>query len=235
LFDTQNSSGLKPRYNDRMHAGYELAVDLRRFVAGGNPIILGIPRGGVPVSAATAEDLGAPLDILVPRRIEAPGRPELTLGAITPDRTLVVHRTLVESMGITDAQLEQLSLPVWAEVQRTQQLYRGGRPLPDLRGRLIVLVDDRLTTGYTMMAAVVSARKFEPERVMVAVPVASLEGMERISDFADEVLALEIAPDISFPAQQYYASWTTLSDREVQWTLERAWTERPPTGWTETF
>src|SRR5437763_4312489 len=139
-----------------MHAGYELAQELRGFLEGHEPIVLAIPRGGVPVATAIAHDLRAPMDLIVPRRIEAPGHDAMTLGAITPDRTLVVNTGLAGELGISDEEIEQMSIPVWAEVQRTQQLYRGGRAYPDLRGHTAVIVDDRLTTGYTMIAAVIS-------------------------------------------------------------------------------
>jgi putative phosphoribosyl transferase len=230
-----NDTPSRPRYSDRMHAGYELAVELRRFLDGRDPIILAIPRGGVPVATAIAHDLRAPLDLIVPRRIPAPDHPDMTLGAITPDRTLVVNKALAAELHISDEELEQLSIPVWAEVQRTQQLYRGGRAYPDLRGHAAVIVDDRLTTGYTMIAAVISARKMEPAGVVVAVPVSSLEGLERVRGYVDDLLSLEITNDVAFPMSQYYASAESLSDREVTWDLERFWSERPPDGYSETF
>jgi predicted phosphoribosyltransferase len=218
-----------------MHAGYELAAELRRFLDGRDPLVLAIPRGGVPVATAIAHDLRASLDLIVPRRIEAPDHPEMTLGAITPDRTLVVNTALAAELGIPDEKIEELSIPVWAEVQRTQQLYRGGRAYPDLRGHTVVIADDRLTTGYTMIAAVISARKMEPEGVVVAVPVASLEGLERVRGYVDDLVALEIATDLAFPMHRYYSSARPLSDRDVSVELERFWAERPPDGYSETF
>ena len=188
-----NKTKTKPRYNDRLQAGYELAMELKRFLVGQQPIILAIPRGGMPVASTIATELECQLDLVIPGRIGAPDRPEVTLGAITSDRTLVVNKAAVEELGITDDELEQLTIPVWAEVQRTSQIYRRGRPYPDLRGSTVVIVDDRLLSGYTMLAAVISARKLEPERIVVAVPVSYIEGMERVRAYADEVLSLEIA------------------------------------------
>jgi predicted phosphoribosyltransferase len=229
-----NDNYARPRFNDRVHAGYELAAELGHSLAGHDPVVLAIPRGGVPVAASIATHHRAPLDLIVPRRIAHPNQPEMTVGAITPDRTLVINKALISESGITDEEIEELSIPVWAEVQRTQQLYRGGRPLPDLRGRTAVIVDDRLITGYTMMAAVISARKLEPARVLVAVPVGHLEGIERMRSYVDELLSLEI---ITRPTlmSRFYADYTPLTDREVIWTLERFWSERPPNGFTETF
>ena len=226
---------VRPRYSDRVQAGYELASELRRYLHGQDPILLAIPRGGVPVAAALATDLDAQLDLIITRKIIAKGEPDTALGAITPDRTLVVNRALASQLDLTDEELDELSIPVWAEVQRIQQLYRKGKPYPDLRGRTVVLVDDRLTTGYTMMAAVVSARKLEPERVIVAVPVSSLEGIERVRGYADEVLSLELSPDAQVPASRYYATWAPVTDQEVIWTVDRFWSEHPVHGYSETF
>lgn len=230
-----NSEVFRPRYQDRLQAGYELAGELQRFVAGQDPVVLAIPRGGVHVGAAVANQLHAPLDLAITRRIPAPGRREATLGAITPDRTLVVNRTMVSQLGLPDEEVESLSIPAWAEAQRTEQLYRGNRPLPDLRGRTAVIVDDRVITGYSMMAAAVAVRKLEPGRVVVAVPVAYVEGMDLVRGYADDMLALEISTDPIFNTARYYANYNPVSDREVIWTLESFWSEMPPTGSGETF
>lgn len=231
----QDSNRPQARFVNRLHAGYELATDLQRFLVGQNPIILAIPRGGVPVAAALARSLETHLDLIIPRRIELPGEGDLTLGAVTPDRTLVINKELVERLNLSDEEVEQLSLPAWAEAQRTQQLYRKGRPYPDLRGRTAVIVDDRLTTGYSMMAAVVAARKLEPERVVVAVPVSYLEGIERVRGYVDELLSLEITTEPKYMASRYYADWASLTDQEVVWTMEHFWADRPPQGYNETF
>ncbi len=230
-----SSEGFRPRYRDRMQAGNELAGELQRFVAGQNAVILAIPRGGLPVAEPVATQLHARLDLAITRRIAAPGRREATLGAITPDRTLVVNKTLVSQLGLPDEEVESLSIPAWAEAQRAQQLYRGNRPYPDIRGCTAVIVDDRLITGYSMMAATVSVRKLEPERVVVAVPVAYVEGMDLVRGYADEMLALEISTDPVFNTARYYANYPPVTDREVSWILEHLWSERPPTGHGETF
>lgn len=225
----------RPRFRDRAQAGHEMAGELGRFLAGQDPIILAIPRGGVPVAAAIASELGAQIDLIIPRRIEAPSDPEVTLGAVTPDRTLVINRTLLSEMNISDRELEELSIPVWAEVQRIQQLYRSGKPYPDIKGRTAVIVDDRLITGYTVMAAIVSARKLEPARVVVAVPISYIEGLERVRALADETLSLEVATSPLGITSRFYAQYPPLTDRDVIYTLEHFWAARPPTGFSETF
>jgi putative phosphoribosyl transferase len=230
-----NTEHSRPRYNDRRHAGFELAEDLRRTLEGQDPIVLAIPRGGVPVASGIAEGLKVSLDLIIPRRIEAPGQPDVTLGAITPDRTLVINKAVVANLNLSDEEIEQLSIPVWAEVQRAQQVYRMGRPYPDLKGRTVLVVDDRLITGYTMIAAVMSVRKMEPARVVAATPVAYIEGLERVRGYVDELLSLEVATSPALMLSRYYADTTPLTDREVIWTLERFWSERPPSEYSETF
>jgi len=231
-----NSTPHKPaRFNDRAHAGYELALDLRRFLGDQRPVVLAIPPEGVPVAASVAAGLAASLDVLVSRRIPAPNSPEETLGAITTDRTLVLNKPLVSQLGLSDEEIEQLALPAWAEAQKALARYRGGRPFPDLRGRTAVLVGDGLTSGYTMMAAVVSVRKMEPARVMVAVPIGAIEAIERVGVAVDDLVSLEIHTDENFTVESHYARYTPFTDDEVLWTLEQFWQERPPAGYSETF
>jgi putative phosphoribosyl transferase len=225
----------RARFYNRLHAGHELAADLPRYLGGQEPVILAIPRGGVPVGAAIAGVLSAPLDLIVPRRIEAPGQPGVTLGAIAPDRTLVVNREATSGLGLSDEQLDELAVPVWLESQRVQRLYRQNRPYPDLKGRIAIIVDDRLLTGYSMMAAVASVRKLEPARIMVAVPVSYVDGIERVRSYVDDLLSLEITTDPEYMASRYYADWAPLADNDVIWTLEHAWEEHPAQGYSETF
>jgi len=223
------------RFRDRTHAGYELAADLRGFLQGEEAIVLAIPPDGVPVASAVAAELNASFDLITSRRIMPPGDKEETLGAVTPDRTLVVNRALVDRLGLSDGEVEKLSIPVWADAQRLTQRYRSGRPYPILQGRTVVIVDDGVTTGYTMMAAAVSVRKMEPGRVVVAVPVASIEAIERLGPYVDDILSLEISASDNFSVPQHYVHYEPMSDQEVVWMLERGWTERPPHGYSETF
>ena len=225
----------KARFNDRTHAGHELALDLRRFLGGQETIVLGIPLEGVPVAASVAVALQAPLDVVISQRISSPGDVRETLGAITPDRTLVINRPLVSALGLSDAELEQIAVPAWAEAQRLMAKYRGGRPFPDLRGKTAVLVGDGLTSGYTMMAAVVAVRKLEPSRVMVAVPVGAIEAIERVGAAVDDLLSLEIHTDANFTVESHYTTYAPMTEKDVAWTLEQFWQERPPLGYSETF
>lgn len=201
--------------------------------------MLAIPTGGIPAASVIAGELGLPLDLIVSRRILAPEGTgqggEDSLGAITPDRALVVNSSLISSLNLSVEQVEQLSIPVWADAQRRLQLYRKGRPYPDLRGKTAIIVDDGLTTGYTMMAAVISARKLEPSRVIVAVPVAAIESLERLGSYVDELLALKISTDDPFAVSSYYSYYPSLEDQDVIWTLDLFWNEHPLQGYSETF
>lgn len=227
------------QFDDRTSAGRLLATALRRFVHGQDSVVLAIPTGGVPVASVIATEFGLPLDLIVSRRILAPEGTgqggEDSLGAITPDRALVVNSSLIGSLGLSIEQVEQLSIPVWADTQRRLQLYRKGRPYPDLRGKTAIIVDDGLTTGYTMMAAVISARKLEPSRVVVAVPVAAIESLERLGSYVDELLALKISSDDPFAVSSYYRYYPSLGDQDVIWTLDLLWNEHPLQGYSETF
>lgn len=223
------------RFYDRTRAGSELAAELRRFLQGQQPVVLVIPPDGVPVAARVASELGAPLDVIVSRRIGVPQREGDTLGAVTPDRTLVINKATTLALELSDEEIEQLSISVWTEAQGALHRYRGERPYLNLHGRTAVIIDDGMTTGYTAMAAVVSARKLEPERVVLAVPVASVEAIERLGSYADEVLSLEICTDDPFCVADHYANYAEYSEQEVIWTLEQFWSERPPQGRGETF
>jgi putative phosphoribosyl transferase len=223
------------QYIDPTHAGHELALDLRRFLGGQRAFVLAVPPDGVPVAASIARELDAPMDLAVSRRMVTGDHPDETLGAVTPDRTLVVNKPLVSRIGLTDEEVERLSIPEWAEAQRAMQRYRRGRPYPTLQGYTAIVVDDGLTTGYTMLGAIISVRKLEPDRVIVAVPVSSLEAIERLRDYADDLLALKISSAENFSVEQYYRRYAHPTDQEVIWTLDDLWADKPPTGFNETF
>lgn len=230
-----NNEETQRRFNDRAHAGFALALELRRFLGDEVPVVLALARGGVPVAQAVAGALSAPLDLVVPGRIPVPGREGDTLGAITSDRTLIINTPLLSEMGLSDQELEELSIPVWAEVQRLEQVFSQVRHGMGLQGRTAVVVDDGLTTGYTMTAAVLSVRKLEPARLMVAVPVASIEAIERIRGYVDDLLSLEISSSNPFSVARYYKHYPPVTDSEIVMALEHPWSERPGEGYGETF
>lgn len=236
MLDTEALSG---QFTDRSTAGRLLAVAVRRYLQGQEPVVLAIPAGGVPVAASIALELNLPLDLIISRRIPPPPElglsPDETLGAITPDRTLVVNAQLVSTLGLSEGQMDQLSIAEWAEAQRLLQIYKRGRPYPDLRGKTAVVVDDGLTTGYTMMAAVIAVRKLEPARIIVAVPVAAIESLERLGSYVDELLTLKVSAEDPFAVSSYYKHYPALAEQDVIWTMDYFWNQHPLQGYSETF
>ena len=204
--------GLLP-LDDRADAGRLLAGRLRNFV-GHDALVLAIPRGGVPVAEPIARALNAELDVVVARKLGAPGYPELALGAITADGTAWLDDDLLERLHVRDDHLAWVERIERAEAQRRERVFRGGRPRPRIAGRTVIVVDDGLATGATMYAAVDAIRRQDPYAVIVAVPVGTREAIEELHDVADEVLCLAL-PEPFRGVAAYYRRFPQLEDAEV--------------------
>lgn len=176
-------------YRDRVDAGAKLAQRLEAYRAQ-DPLVLGIPRGGVPVAAEIARRLDGELDVVVARKLGAPFQPELALGAVTATGGRYLNAALIQEAGVTDAFIEAETRAEMAEARRRESRFRGSRPAPRMAGRTVIVVDDGLATGATMRAAVRSVRKYEPARIVVAIPVAPAQTCAVLRDEADEVIAL---------------------------------------------
>ncbi len=208
-------------FADRTAAGRELAsatlkLKLRRPV-----LVLGLPRGGVPVAYEVARALRAPLDVLVVRKIGMPGQPELAIGAIASGGITVREPDGASRFAGLDIPFEQIARRERAELERRERTYRAGLPPLDLRGQTVVLVDDGLATGATMIAAVRAARQADATSVVVAAPVASQEAARLVGAEADEVAILEVSPFL-FSISTWYANFEQIEDEEVGALLERA-------------
>jgi len=218
------------RFPDRRAAGRALARALRHL-AGPDTIILGLPRGGLPVADEVARDLKAPLDIVLVRKIGMPGNPELALGAIAgPEgKTRILNAELADLYGIDAATVEAQAAPERAELARRSKLW-GTRLQPGaLKGKVVILVDDGIATGATMRSAAVTVRADHPRKVVVAAPVAAPDVLEQMSLLADEVVCLS-AP-VGFTAVgRHYASFPQLDDDEVRNILAAAGSAPAPTG-----
>jgi putative phosphoribosyl transferase len=175
-------------FTDRHDAGRRLGQTLARF-RDSNPLVIGLARGGVVVAAEVARALDAPLDVLVARKIGAPGHPEFGIGAIAPGAT-VLNTSVVNRLGIPDAYLDLAIARETREMERRESLYRQGRPLPPLQGKTVLLVDDGLATGATAQAALDSVRHLGPERLVFASPVCERDSAEALLAKADEVICL---------------------------------------------
>jgi len=200
-------------FGDRREAGRRLASALEHL-RDGSPVVLGLPRGGVLVAAEVARALGAQLDVLVVRKLGAPGRRELAMGAIAEGDGLVLNREVIDRLGIAEDQIAATLDAERAELERRVERYRGGRdPIP-VEGRIVIVVDDGLATGASAAAAVRAARARGAARVILAVPVASPEGMHSLSQEADEVVAVEV-PDELWAIGAWYRDFSQTSDEEV--------------------
>jgi predicted phosphoribosyltransferase len=208
-------------YADRADAGRALANALAHLRAAPDAIVLGLPRGGVPVAYEVARALGLPLDVLVVRKLGLPQQPELAMGAIASGGAVVVNDEVVRYLGSRREAFEAVRAREQVELERRERDYRGARPPLELAGRTAILVDDGLATGATMEAAVRALRSLGARRVVVAVPVASQEAVERIEALADEVVCLATPPFFS-AVGQWYADFGQTEDAEVRDLLARA-------------
>ena len=210
-------------YEDRADAGRQLAARLAQRAAEPayvRPVVLGLPRGGVPVAAPVAQALGAPLDVAVVRKLGAPRQPELAVGAVGAG-VRVLNDDVVQAVGLDAAQLERITASELAEVQRREELYRGGRPAVPLAGRTAVLVDDGLATGATMLAAVRLVQAARAARVVVAVPVGAPGSCRRLAQVADEVVCLA-EPEPFRAVGMHYRDFDQTLDEEVRRLVDSA-------------
>ncbi len=208
-------------FDDRRDAGRELARQLGAYAGRADVIVLGLPRGGVPVAAEVARALRAPLDVLVVRKLGVPGHEELAMGALASGGARVLNASIVRDLGLDDDAIERVEREERAELARRERLFRGERPTPDLRGKTVVLVDDGIATGATMRSAVAALRNGPPARVVVATPVAAPEAAEALRREADEVVCLG-TPDDFLAVGRWYRDFPQTSDAEVRESLAAA-------------
>lgn len=205
-------------FADRAEAGERLAVALADH-ADPDVVVLGIPRGGVIVGEAVARALGARLDVVVPRKVGAPGNPELGIGAIAPG-VRVLDERMIEVLRVSPAYLEREVAAQEREIERRQRLYRAGRPPLEVRGRTVVVVDDGIATGGTAAAALRWARSQGAETVVLAVPVAPVPSLTRLRPEADRIVVLE-TPEPFLAVGEWYRRFDQTTDNEVIAALAR--------------
>lgn len=208
-------------FADRVEAGEELAGRLRRYAGRSDVIVLGLPRGGVPVAAVVAGALDAPLDVFTVRKLGVPGHPELAMGAIASGGARVLNHRLIAELGVRAADLNAVIANEEQELARRERVYRHGRAPLSVADRVVVLVDDGLATGSTMRAAVQAVRALKPSRVVVAVPVASAEACEQLAQVADDVICARV-PRRFYAVGRWYVDFSETSDAEVSRLLQSA-------------
>jgi putative phosphoribosyl transferase len=216
-------------FRDRRDAGRRLGETLTPL-RGLQPIVLGLPRGGVPVAAEVARMLGAPLDVLVVRKIGAPSQPEFAVGALARGVLHLDERTMAE-LGLDERDLEATIREESEELERRERLYRGDRPPLDVRDRTVIVVDDGLATGQTAMAALTVLRRLGARYLVLAVPVGGPDTRARMAGFADDVLCLSCPTDFH-AVSQGYRDFSPTSDAEVLASLRTTMPGAPSPGAT---
>src|SRR5947208_6161266 len=212
-------------FPNRTEAGRQLAEELGKYVGREDVIVLGLPRGGVPVAYEVAKRLRAPLDVFIVRKLGVPGFEELAAGAIASGGVRVLNEDVMRAIPYADAAIEAVTAKETAELQRREQIYREGRAAPELRDRIVILVDDGLATGATMRAAVKALRQQGAAKIVVAVPVAPPDTCREFEDEADETVCAS-TPEFFQAVGQYYEDFSQTSDEEVRELLARAAQDR---------
>jgi putative phosphoribosyl transferase len=204
------------RFRDRVEAGRELGERLAEGYAGPpDVLVLALPRGGVVVGREVADRLDAPLDVLVVRKLGFPGQSELAMGAIASGGVRVLNEALLDQTGVSEARVGDVVARERVELERREALYRGDRPAPDVAGKTVLVVDDGLATGSTMLAAVQALRSLRAGRIVVAVPTAPRQTCEALEDVADEVVCLR-QPEPFYAVGLSYQDFAEVSDDEVR-------------------
>lgn len=202
-------------FRDRRHAGELLAAQLEQYRGRPDVVILALPRGGVPVAASIARTLSLPMDVLLVHKIGAPSQPELAVGAVTLDGLVVLDNRAIALMHISQAELDATIAREREELFRRSQLYRGGKAPLLLTGQTVILADDGLATGYTMLAAARSVRRQQPAQTVIAVPVALRETLNRFGAEVDQTVCVSTPPRLA-AVGQFYEDFSQTTDEEVR-------------------
>ena len=209
------------RFKNRTEAGRFLAARLDEYANRPDVLVLALPRGGVPVADEVAAALNAPLDVFLVRKLGVPGQEELAMGAIATGGVRVINDEIVNYLGIPSKVIDAVAMEEERELERREQLYRGGRPARAVRGRLAMLIDDGLATGSTMRAAAIALRQQQPASIVIAVPVASNQICDELRTEVDKVICA-VTPEPFRAVGLWYEDFTQTTDEEVRDLLARA-------------
>jgi putative phosphoribosyl transferase len=208
-------------FSDRKEAGQILAYQLASYANRKDLIVLGIPRGGVPVAFEIAKALKAPLDVFVSRKLGVPGQEELAFGAIATGRVRILDAEIVEAAGLGSEEIERIAEHETRELERRERAYRGGSAPLNVERQTVILVDDGIATGSSMLAAIKALRRLKPAQVVVAVPVAPLSTCRHLRPEVDDLVCAS-TPEFFQAIGQFYDDFSQVSDEEVKALLQRA-------------
>jgi putative phosphoribosyl transferase len=208
-------------FRDRTEAGHLLALNLQAYKSQPDLLILGLPRGGVPVAYEVARDLNAPLDVFIVRKLGVPGQEELAMGAIASAGVRILHDGIIRELGIPPHVVDTVVAQEQRELERRERLYRGERGSLAIEGKTVIIVDDGLATGSTMKAAIAALRQQRPAKLIVAVPTAPADTCKELQEAADEVVC-PFTPDPFYAVGGSYSDFRQTTDEEVRELIRRA-------------
>ena len=208
-------------FKDRRDAGKQLAKELSDFKGQDDAIVLGLPRGGVPVAFEVAEALKLPLDVFIVRKLGVPGQPELAMGAIASGGIQVLNDSVIRRAGISESQIEDVAQKEKEELKKREKAYRGARPDIDLHGKTVLLVDDGLATGASMRAAISALQEHEPKKIIVAVPTAPSDTCQEFEPEVDQIICLR-TPTPFWGVGGSYQNFSQTTNEEVRELLNKA-------------
>jgi len=202
-------------FKNRLDAGERLSAKIQLSEGDKNPIVLGIPRGGISVGYSIARKLNCPLEPITLRKLPIPQNDQMGFGAVTLDKQVILNRRLIDAGYVSESEIDAIVDEVYEEVMRRDKLYRGSRPFPELKDRCVIIVDDGLATGFTMLAAIRFAKDKEAMKILCAVPVAHENSYNMVKQEADSIVCLHIDRGYSFAVASFYASFPDMRDSEV--------------------
>jgi len=217
---------MKTQFFNRIEAGRLLAENLSSYANREDVIVLALPRGGVPVAAEVAKRLDVPLDVFVVRKLGLPGHPELAMGAIASGGMRVFNGEVVNALRIPDEVIDAVSAEELVELQRREKAYRADRPPLEVEGKTVIVVDDGVATGSTMLAAISALRQLNAARIIIAAPVVAASTYGEMQGAADEVTAV-VVPEHFYAVGQWYEDFSETSDEEVRELLAQAASQHP--------
>lgn len=202
-------------FKDRYHAGELLAEKLKEYKGNKDAYIFAIPAGGVQVGAIIAKKLNLPLDLAITRKIHIPWNPEAGFGAISWDGTIILNKEIIPYLKLTKKEINQCIIEEKKIIKKRIKLFRGNKPFPNIENKIVIIVDDGLASGFSMLATIKSIKKMKPKEIIVAIPTASLKAINLIKPYVNKIICLNIRSGLFFAVADAYKEWYDLEDEDV--------------------